>query len=307
VPKLRVLSGRDVCQIMATWVMALRRILRVKSPTANVQTWDPAIQNVETPTANVPTWGGLEFVGVPAGKFLMGSKDDNKLAFPEERTQCTVEIPYDYWIGKYPVTNEQFAKFVASAQYPFDQGDWQKKANHPVVNVTWHDAMAYCQWLNDTLRSELKDRTLRLPTEAEWEKAARGGLSSVADEGDTEGAREWPWGNEFYQNKCNSSEGGKGGTTPVGAYSPRGDSLYDAADMAGNVWEWCHSLYMPYPYEANDGRENETGSASRVSRGGSWADTKKYARCAYRETNVPTYSGEFNGFRVVVSPANSEF
>ena len=147
-------------------------------------------REVRPSATTVQTWGGPEFVRVPAGKFLMGSKNNNKLAFDNERPQHTVKIPYDYWIGKYPVTNEQFAQFVATAQYQFDQGDWQRKANHPVVNVAWRDAMAYCQWLNDTLRErgELKDLTLRLPTEAEWEKAARG-----------EYGNEWPWGNEFEQ------------------------------------------------------------------------------------------------------------
>jgi formylglycine-generating enzyme required for sulfatase activity len=164
--------------------------------------------------------------------------------------------------------------------------------------------MAYCQWLNELLRGELKDRTLRLPTEAEWEKAARGGLSPVSNGGDTEGAREWPWGNEFDQNKCNSSEGGKKGATPVGAYSPHGDSPYSAADMAGNVWEWCHSLYKPYPYQANDGRENEKDNSARVVRGGSWSEPRRFTRCAARFKWAPiifNFFLNYFGFRVVVS------
>ena len=245
-----------------------------------------------TPNAqpNAQVWGGMEFVCVPAGKFLMGSKDDNKLASDDERPQDAVDLP-DYWIGKYPVTTEQFAQFVAAAQYKFDQDDWQKEADHPVVNVSWRDAMAYCNWLNDTLRGELKDRTLRLPTEAEWEKAARG-----------EYGNEWPWGNEFDKNKCNSSEGDKGGTTPVGAYSPHGDSPYGATDMVGNVWEWCHSLYKPYPYKANDGRENEAGDLPRVVRGGAFFNLQRHARCACRYWDLPVGGDYSQGFRVVLFP-----
>ncbi len=244
-------------------------------------------------TVHIRRFGGLQFVRVPAGKFLMGSKDDNKLARDDEHPQHTVEIPYDYWIGRYAVTNEQFAQFVETTRYTFSlEKNWKKQANHPVVRVRWHNALAYCQWLNEALRGELKDQVLRLPTEVEWEKAARG-----------EYGNEWPWGNEFDENKCNSSEGGKNSTTPVGAYSPQGDSPYGAADMAGNVWEWCHSLYKPYPYQANDGRESEGGSETRVLRGGSWGEDQPLVRCASRLRIVPdNFVSDRIGFRVVIAP-----
>jgi len=233
--------------------------------------------------------GGLEFINIPAGKFLMGSKDDNNLAYDAEKPQHTVEIPYDYWIARYEVTNDQFAKFVEAAKYKFDQGKWQDKSDHPVVNVTWHDAMAYSKWLNETLRAELGDQVVRLPTEAEWEKAARG-----------EYGNEWPWGNEFDPKKCNSSEGGKQGTTPVNAYSPQGDSPYGVSDMVGNVWEWTYSLRKSYPYKVDDGRESETDSGVRVVRGGSWFNGASVARCTCRNRDTPVLRNFGLGFRCVL-------
>jgi formylglycine-generating enzyme required for sulfatase activity len=248
---------------------------------------------ITSPTAykiEVRKIGDMEFVRVPAGKFLMGSKADNELAGDDEKPQHTIEIPYDYWIARYPATNGQFAEFITAVNYRFDQGDWQKEPDHPVVCVTWHDAMTYCRWLNNTLRDELKDLTLRLPTESEWEKAARG----------TQG-NEWSWGNEFDQNKCNTWVSGKEDTTPVGAYSPQGDSPYDAADMLGNVLEWCHSLYKPYPYQASDGRESEAGDGDRVLRGGSWINHEDDARCACRYNYSPDIRLNYDGFRCCLS------
>ncbi len=244
---------------------------------------------------NRRTIGNIEFVRVPAGKFVMGSKDDNNLAFGDEKPQHTVEIPYDYWIAKFILTNEQNAQYLGKQNHPVK--DWQKKKDHPVVNVSWDDAVAYCRWFNETYQGELKETgnlILRLPTEAEWEKAARGAYGN-----------EWPWGNEFDQNKCNSTEGKKGGTTPVGAYSAvGGDSPYGCADMAGNVWEWTHSLFVKYPYnDATDAREDEKSKNSRVLRGGSFGSDRSDARCAYRYSYNPGFrNGDF-GFRFVVSPS----
>ncbi len=152
--------------------------------------------------------------------------------------------------------------------------------------------MDYCMWLNNLLKGKLPQGLfLRLPTEAEWEKAARG----------TDG-REWPWGNEFDKSKCNSEESGKFGPTPVGLYSPQGDSIYGAADMAGNIWEWCHTLHKSYPYKANDGREDEHSFAPPVLRGGTFFNSARLARCAFRHWDGLTSRGINYGFRVVVAP-----
>ncbi len=266
---------------------------------------------------DLKTFGDIEFVRVPAGRFLMGSKDDNELAEDAERPQHTVEIPYDYWIARFLVANEQFAAFVEATNHvttaekdggwspqdrKFVKGvDWRHplgpksslkdKGDHPVVQVSWLDAAEYCKWLNNALRGETEGLAIRLPTEAEWEKAARG-----------EYGNEWPWGNEFDASRCNSSEGGKDSTTSVGAYSPQGDSPYGAADMVGNVWEWCHSLFKPYPYAANDGRESESLSGVRVVRGGSFLFNRRLARAAARGRSDPVDRFLYRGLRVVVAP-----
>lgn len=263
------------------------------------------------------TIGGLDLMRVPAGKFVMGSKDDNEFQQEDERPQHTIDLAYDYWMGKFILTNRQFADFIKDTKYvttadkeggyspkesKFVKGvnwahpanpkeKWEDKADHPVVQVSWDDTMAYCKWFNESFKSELGDLLLRLPTEAEWEKAARGAYGN-----------EWPWGNEFDLSKCNSAEGKKGDTTPVGAYSSAGgDSPYFCADMVGNVWEWTHSRFVKYPYHAKDGREDEASRDSRVLRGGSFLNHRYYARCAYRDNYTPDDRYYFIGFRVCVS------
>ncbi|MBN1450404.1 MAG: SUMF1/EgtB/PvdO family nonheme iron enzyme [Anaerolineales bacterium] len=268
-------------------------------------------------------WGGIEFCHIPAGDFVVGSTDDNPLATDDEKPRHTVSIAYDYELARFPVTNALFQAFtqanptfkttaeqagsayvLVSKEWKVIKGaDWQhphgpksnlkEKDNHPVVCISWLDAVAYCRWLNETYSKELPTGwQFRLPTEAEWEKASR----------DARGSHEWPWGSEEPDtNRCNFNMN-VGDTTPVGQYSPQGDSPYGCADMAGNVWEWTHTAWESYPYQAGDGREEEDNTRSRVLRGGSFNVIHWLVRCAFRHSNLPDLRGGNGGFRVVASP-----
>jgi formylglycine-generating enzyme required for sulfatase activity len=165
------------------------------------------------------------------------------------------------------------------------------KEDHPVVNVSWHDAAAFCTWL-----SQLTGFQFNLPTEAEWEKAARG----------TDG-RIYPWGDEFEAKRLNSFENGIRETTPAGKYSPEHDSPYGIADMCGNVWEWCADWYAEDEYARRakartvDPLGPEAGMM-KVLRGGAFDFNKSAVRCAYRAANSPFERSYDYGFRVVMRP-----
>jgi formylglycine-generating enzyme required for sulfatase activity len=219
---------------------------------------------------------------VPAGPFLMGTnpKKDSG-AHENEKPQHSVTLPA-FQIGKFLVTVAEYACFVRATGHAAPTGDdgndfqvsWyrqlRERLDHPVVRVNWHDATAYAHWL-----TERTGAPWRLPSEAEWEKAARG----------TDG-RIYPWGDTFDATKANTRKGKRGTTTPVGSY-PTGASPYGAQDMAGNVWEWTSSLYMPYPYTATDGREQAKSAENCVLRGGSWLSVARDARAAVRDDSQP--------------------
>lgn len=234
------------------------------------------------------------FLPVPAGKFVMGSDK-----YDDEKPQHECDLPYDYWIAKYPLTVAQFRAFVRATGYDkFNKDALRDPDNHPVGYVTWYDAMAYCDWLNEQLSvisrqlsgsrdpfwDGLAAGKLRvlLPSEAEWEKAARGPLPSPLGRGVRgEGARAYPWGSDFDPNKANTSETGVGTTTAVSCF-PGGVSPFGALDMSGNIWEW---VAEPGPL-----------------RGGSFNYYAVLARCAFRNWDDPDDRLRYLGFRVVVSP-----
>ncbi|HPH98454.1 MAG TPA: SUMF1/EgtB/PvdO family nonheme iron enzyme [Anaerolineaceae bacterium] len=230
----------------------------------------------------------INLAWIPAGEFWMGS---DEAYFQDDNPKHSVSLP-GFWMGRQLVTNAQYQVFVCDTHHAAPPGGFPfDKENHPVVNVSWTDAMAFACWLNNQFSGQiLPDMVLRLPTEAEWEKAARG----------TDG-RTWPWGNkEAKPRMCNYKNSRLRGTSPVGAYSPDGDSPYGCADMAGNVWEWTHSRYCPYPYQVLDGREAEEGTDLRALRGGAFGNNALSLRCSSRSFDFP---GSFHanvGFRVCV-------
>ena len=240
----------------------------------------------------------LDLVRVPAGEFLMGSvAERDEHAQDDELPQHRVYLP-GYHIGRYPITNLQYAAFVEATGAPAPES-WPEdgmpagKGDHPVVAVLWKEARAFCAWLG-----EVSGRAIRLPTEAEWEKAARG----------TDG-RIYPWGDSPADETLCNFDNQVGVTTPVGRYSPRGDSPYGCADMAGNVWEWCQSKYRPYPYQAGDGREDLAPDGGligpraydrRMVRGGAFIYDMRDVRCAVRYRSNPNHRDQHGGFRVVM-------
>ena len=202
-----------------------------------------------------------EMVRIPAGPFLMGSSYGPEDEQPQHRVQVS-----EFSIDRTKVTNTQFARFLNSAglqgrrgEKYFDSDDsdarihrrdgkWQSDGgheNHPVVEASWCGALEYCSWVSK-----------RLPTEAQWEKAARGN-----------DGRKYPWGNEAPDFTRAHFNGGWNDFRPVGSF-PKGGSPYGMLDAAGNGWEWVSSAYMPYPYNSNDGREDLTKAQVRVTRGG---------------------------------------
>ena len=252
------------------------------SPTATSQ---PILLPTITPTPKpeagdlleitLPTGEGVTMVFVPAGEFTMGS--DAEEADADQGPEHQVFVA-DFGIDQTEVTNEQFATFV-EAEGHHNAGSSAGPSLEPVTNVDWYDAQAFCEW-----------REARLPTEAEWEKAARGIESFI-----------YPWGNAYndaYVNDHGDADG-YGAVAPVGSFSPEGDSPYGAQDMAGNVWEWTSSIYEAYPYEDNDERNpaSSNDGDSRVLRGGSWFDPNRFVRAPNRFKYRPSSHFGDVGFR----------
>ncbi len=244
---------------------------------------------------------GKTMVRVPAGEFRMGITAEQERALIEKQHAAAGGFEFEkpdhlvnvaeFWIDRDLATNAQYKQFLdahptravpdhelaqlkawswdaATRAYP------QGRDTYPVVLVTWDDANAYCQWAGK-----------RLPTEAEWEKAARG----------TDG-RLYPWGNEWGNDKTPYGEKGGGDVAPVSKYRA-GASPYTLNDMVGNVWQWTSSLFSKYPYQANDGREDQSKMGERVTRGGMFAFGAAVSRVNVRNKFEPTGKAISVGFR----------
>jgi formylglycine-generating enzyme required for sulfatase activity/calcineurin-like phosphoesterase family protein len=239
-------------------------------------------------------------VNVEAGEFTMGSNES-------EREQPVHRVYLDeFMIGKYTVTNEEFKAFIEADGYKKEElwtpegWNWLKKENiteplywhdrkwnspnFPVVGVSWYEASAYAEWLSQT-----KGEKYALPTEAQWEKAARGSKGLV-----------YPWGNKFDKSLCNSGESGLRRTSPVGLF-PGGESPYGCMDMAGNVWEWCADWYGEDYYKKSPAKnpKGPSGGSGRVIRGGGWDYDGWFCQCACRLALRPAIRGNVLGFRLV--------
>jgi formylglycine-generating enzyme required for sulfatase activity len=238
-----------------------------------------------------------DMIIIPAGEFLMG----------EGREQHELFLP-DYQLGKYPVTNAEYKKFIEAGGYQdkdlWTEAGWQEvgqkqteprywqdarfnKPNQPAIGLSWYECVAYCRWLSAEM-----GQLYRLPTEAEWEKGARGS-----------DGRMYPWGNKFEAHLLNAREGDQKvcTTTPVGIY-PAGISPFGVFDCAGNVWEWCATRWKKaFPYDACQDEwqpDYLEGKNLRALRSGSWNYKAEAARCGYRFKFQPYGWTERGGFRL---------
>ncbi|MBN2394828.1 MAG: SUMF1/EgtB/PvdO family nonheme iron enzyme [Anaerolineae bacterium] len=297
-----------------------------------------ALAELGDPREEVTEVDAMHFCYVPGGDFWMGGKESFEGGVLHKYTRLTS----GYWMARYPITNAQFDAFVQGGGYE-DSDLWTKAGwgwrqenkrtgpsnygvpynlpNHPVVGVTWYEAVAYCRWLTQRWQAQEwlpEGWTVRLPTEAEWEKAARGGLlipkhaisypvadlpisnPPISNQQISNFPRVYPWGDDPDPDRANYDATGINTTSAVGAF-PGGVTPYGTLEMSGNVWEWCATEwvdnYQDYGKTEANGLE---GTARRVLRGGAFYLYERYARCAYRYDWDPLNDYWDGGFRVLV-------
>jgi formylglycine-generating enzyme required for sulfatase activity len=286
--------------VPSVWVDHLGNVHELRRTALNLTTLCQkravlALAKMTVPEATkvLDRWTPPGMILIPAGSFTMGStENDNEGPVHEVWLDA-------FWIDRYPVTNAQWAAFMEDGGYErrtlWTKTGWKWKENkfprpagwvelkhrsdHPVVGISWYEALAYANWAGKSLLSE-----------AQWEKAARGDQK-----------HKYPWGDEFDEKKCNTRESGTLDTTPVEKYSPQGDSLYGVADMVGNVWEWCCNRYTHYPYESASSCEVLESTGVRMLRGGAYDVQKLVARVTYRDRYLPSVRLRSNGVRLGIT------
>ena len=260
----------------------------------------------------------IAWCDVKAGPFIMGNtQQTDDMAYVDEAPQHTEQIRDPYRISKYPITNAQFDAFVRDGGYTakwrscWTQAGWQWKGsqiepdkyggvydlpNHPAVMVTWYEAVAFCNWLGQKLGMDVS-----LPTEAQWERAARGGMPQVTGTSEVPvTSRRYPWGEQITPDHANYDETGVGTTTEAGIFPKGANPETGVLDMSGNVWEWCRTKWREsYRGKPDDGLD---GNATRILRGGAFYEEARRVRCAARDGVNPNNRNGDIGFRVVASP-----
>ena len=296
--------------IVATIIAGVALLLYLRghglAPGTAVTTAAPAasleLNGFRTDAWLLPDDSLLGFVEVPAGVFIMGSdKATDPMAFDNERwspnqARGAVDLS-SFYIGRYEVTVAQYRAFTVETGRKVESQALASPAAHPVAFVSWPDALGYCRWLEGKMKASsatpvtLKERLdagwhVTLPSEAEWEKAARG-----------KDGRRYPWGEDDRTDRANVRSRS---TVPAGSIACT-DCVYGLSDMSGNVWEWTRSPYQPYPYEPGDDSTTAGLDALWVIRGGSFNDGEQMARGATRAGADPGARRAFIGFRVVLS------
>ena len=258
----------------------------------------------------------LELVRIPRGQFVMG----DQAGYQDEQPLTRVKIAKPFWMGKFEITNKQYARFDPYHDSKFEhKGSWVFSEGHlgwglnhpkqPVVRVSWKEAVAFCRWLSEKIGQKVT-----LPTEAQWEWACRAGTDGPTHYGDLDDdfSEFANMADVTIEQLAYDTDGsytmdlvprdarfndGRLVTADVGSYQPNTWGLHD---MHGNVWEWTRSSYEPYPYRADEMRNRVTDAGRKVARGGSWRDRPKYCRSAVR-LSYPAWQKIYNvGFRVVV-------
>ena len=239
-------------------------------------------RGIGTNDNNVPD---IEWIEIPKGTFLIGSSPKDEEAFANERPQHEIRLD-TYYISKYPITVSQFQSYMKSVENPSRQGDYFQPSPHddpetylnnfPIIGVDFKEAISFCEWLGKKLGNEV-----RLPTQEEWEKAARG-----------EHGRIFPWGDEFEGDRCNANNN-IGKLCSVGLF-PNGASPYGVMDMCGNIWEWTSSIW-----QADPGTRKDVGKFHEI-RGGAFSSKPAAARCAYHGHEATSQASN-QGFRIVAS------
>ena len=273
-------DGESILNRVREWLLTAMQAYDVLQPKERVEAGN-ILSQLGDPRFDPENWyfpaeENMGFVTIPAGEFLMGSdKEKDSEAYSNELPQHTVYLS-EYQIAKYPVTVAQFKAFVEDSGYQPEENwkDDNAYANHPVVNASWHDAVAYCEWLTEKLRKKGRNCRITLPTEAQWEKAARGTDGWI-----------YPWGNEPIEpDRANYYDTGIRSTSPAGCF-PLG--IYGLSDMIGNVWEWCQDWYGEYPAGSVTNPEGSSTGSCRVDRGGGWVNLAVYCRSATGTASRP--------------------